>query len=292
MVARPTDLMHVNISKGDNFMDKQLNGFLKKIFLMFFLTYGTYALAVDPAQGPYGGVIIGGSYAFPISLGFNNNYVNYFTNNPFVIDAAQKFPVINDFVNGLKLNPSAKITYSFMGLLGGQLGYRYENFRAEAQFLYNSNSYDTLNISTLKLTSRTSQPAYISGQSNVFGGFVNFYYDLLPPSNVEAQLAPFAGFGIGYIQIQNNFHLHVGTIEIPNPIPNTSETFFPTASAPAGQLIGGLLYFLDDFSFFGLDCRVLSSANITNNSLATDYKTYRYQLLSVNLSFNGSFDLG
>lgn len=284
--------MHVNISKGKKNMNKKLKGFLIKLNLGLILSYATSTYAVDPAQGLYGGVMIGGSYAFPISLGINNNYVNYVTNNAIVIDAAQKFPVINDFINGLKANPSTKVTYSFMGLLGAQLGYRYENFRAEGQFIYNSNSFDTFNISTLKITNNTSKPVFISGQSNVLGGLINFYYDLLPPSNVEAQLAPFAGFGIGYIQIQNNFHFHINKIEIPNPITNTSETFFPTTSAPAGQLIGGLLYFLDDFSYFGLDCRVLSSANINNDSQASIYQSYRYQLISVNLSFNGSFDLG
>lgn len=261
----------------------KIKGISTKLNLSLILAYSASSFALEPPTGPYGGIVLGGSYAFPISLTSTSGYLN---------DAYNKYPDFANLVGNLQKNASAKVTYSFMGMLGAQLGYRYENFRAEAQFMYNSNNFDTLNVNNIKIRSNKNKSVYVSGQSNIYGGLANFYYDLLPPANVEAQLAPFVGFGVGYVQIQNNFHLNIGTTQIPNPNPITNVTFLPSTSAAAGQLIGGLLYFLDDFSFFGLDCRLFSTANINNYATGTNNKAYRYQLISVNLSFNGSFDLG
>ena len=261
-------------------MKKQLKGILFSLSLMTCVHSNTYA--VDPTPGLYGGVIIGGSYMFPVTPYPNSEYINYLNNT---------YPDFTTNVPNVGTNSIGNLTYSFMGLVGGQLGYRYQNFRAEVEFMYNANNYDTLNVGNTKIHSDSNDTVYIGGQANVLAGFLNFYYDLLPPASVEAQVAPFVGLGIGYASIQNNFQMNIDSQRVSNLIPGTNTQFLPSSTAPAGQLIAGLLYFLDDFSFFSLDCRVFSTANISQGAPYTN-KDIRYQLISGNLSFNGSFDLG
>jgi len=225
---------------------------------------------------------------FPVTPYPNSEYINYLNTFP---TFQSKFP-------DLPSDSIGKVTFSFMGLLGAQIGYRYEKFRAEAEFMYNANNIDTLEINNSKLKTyqrllkNSGNPVYVGGQINVLAGFLNFYYDMLPPPTLEdTHVVPYVGLGIGYASIQNNFHVTIDQNTVNNYIPGSTREFLPTTSAAAGQLIGGLSYYLDDFTFFSLDCRVFSTANISQGSPYTN-QNIRYQIISGNLSFNGSFDFG
>jgi opacity protein-like surface antigen len=238
------------------------------------------SFALNPQPGTYGGVILGGSYIFPMNIYPNNNLLSStYTNSS----------IFRDYVGGQDNNPLHTLTYNFMGLLGAQLGYRYEKFRVEGQFLFNSGTYDTLSYNNVKIKTNTDQAVYISGQSNILGGLANFYYDMLPPPNIDSNVAPYLGFGVGIASVQNNLYLYTQNTGVSTKI--SEDSMLPSASSFAGQLIVGFAYHLDDFSFFSLDCRLFSTANISQNYVGGN-DGIRYQFVSGNLTFNGIFDLG
>lgn len=257
----------------------------KKILIFSLGIVAHISYALTPANGTYGGVIIGGSYIFPVNIYPTDNILDstYASNSTF-----------SSYVQGLNPHPLTTLTYSFMGLLGAELGYRLDKFRVEGQFLYNSGKYDSLQYNGVKITSNSNKPVYLSGQSNIYGGLLNVFYDLLPPPNIEANVVPFVGLGIGYVTIQNN--LYVYTNPNADTAPNTGtrispDSILPSTNSAAGQLIAGVSYYLDDFSYFSLDCRLFSTANISQ-TYAYGNDSIRYQFISGNLSFNGSFNLG
>ena len=197
--------------------------------------------------------------------------------------------IFSNFVGGLDPNPLSSLSYSFMGLLGAQIGYRYEKFRAEVQFIYNSGDYDTLRYNGVKIKSNTNSAVYLSGQSNIIAGLANFYYDMLPPPNIDSNIVPYIGLGIGYASIANNLYVYTQNTGVSTKI--SQDSLLPSATAFAGQMIAGIAYHLDDFSFFSLDCRLFSTANIAQTYVGGN-DPIRYQFVSGNLTFNGAFDLG
>ena len=249
-------------------------------------TFGLLAVsmtsfALDPAPGPYAGMIIGGSYLASINVqSLSPFFTNLYQNTNF----SNYINTIGATING---NTKYTETFNFMGLLGAQLGYRYDNFRMEIQGFYDTNPINYIAINSVQLSSSKSQVAYVSGQANIVSGLFNFYYDFIPPGNIDTSVAPYVGFGVGYAWVQNNLNIKVSNVEYSFP---DYEQFKGVA---AGQLIVGLAYFIDDYSFFGFDARILSTLPVQqpypyNNS---DYSN-NYTLASANLSFNGHFDLG
>ena len=65
-----------------------------------------------------------------------------------------------------------------------------------------------------------------------------------------------------------------------------NSTLTQTSSTPAAQGIIGLSYFADEFAWFGIDFRYLTTQKIAQFSNA------RVNISSVNLSVNGTFDCG
>jgi opacity protein-like surface antigen len=247
------------------------------LFTLAGLSSATFAL--NPQSGIYGGAIIGGSYILPMNIyPYDNALFN-----------ALSIPTFNAFVGGADSNPLNRLTYNFMGLLGFQLGYRCNKLRFEGQFLFNSGTYDSLTYNGVKILTNSDKAVYLSGQSNIIGGMANFYYDMLPPPNIDSKLAPYVGFGVGYVTIQNNLYVYTQNTGISTKI--STESLLPSSNSFAGQLIAGLAYHLDDFSFFSLDFRLFSTANIAQN-YANGNDSIRYQFVSGNLTFNGLLDLG
>lgn len=236
--------------------------------------------ALQPISGAYGGVVIGGSYMFSV------NVPNV---NPLMLDWVAANPGLGTYLSSLNAtvnnNSTYTLNYGFMGTLGLQIGFRYDNFRAEGQFLFNSNPVSSLAINSVKVNNTNTQTAYPSGQTNIIGGLANFYYDIIPDTDCDVNLAPFVGFGVGYVSVQNNFNFNYNKTQL------NQSSLSRSATAPAGQLIAGLLYFLDDYSYFGLDCRLFSTTNV---SPAYPYNTtnINYSFISGNLTFNGHFDIG
>jgi len=253
----------------------------------FLATCGLFAVsiniyAVDPALGPYGGMIIGGSYLKSVSLQNLNPYFSnlYATNSTF----SQYLKSLGATVNS---NSTYSLNYSIMGLLGPQVGYRYNNFQMELEGFYNTNPVNYLAINAVKLSSNSSKDAYVSGQTNISAGFVNFYYDLIAPGNIDSSISPYIGLGVGYSRVQNNLNLQVEDILI------NQSSLAQTKGAVAGQLIAGLAYFIDNDSYFGCDARIFSTVSIQQPyPYNNNQNTYNYRLTSVNITYNGHFELG
>lgn len=241
----------------------------------------TSIFALNPTPGLYGGIIVGGSYAPSItSPAIDWLFYNYFPNAGF---------------NGYNINNlKASLNYSFLGLIGAQLGYRFDKIRLEGEFFYNSNPYSSITVTnnnqtifTISGNSNELSGNYIEGQTNTAAGMINLYYDLLPPDYIDASFAPFLGVGVGYASVQNGLDVFIaGTQANQNTIGKTHNNI-------AGQAMAGVLLFLDDFSYFTLDFRYFTTGTQSQyvNIVDTTY-TWKNQLVSVNLSFNGHINLG
>jgi hypothetical protein len=258
---------------------------IKKILASIILTtVPSLHYAINPTPGVYGGLIVGGSYQLGIDAPFLGPFANTVVSstNPYAAE-------LQALINQNKNNLNYKLNYSFLGLLGGQLGYRWNKCRLEAQFLYNTAPYSDLVLSNQQssytISSNDTATSYITGNTYTMAFMFNAYLDLLPPDYVDSNIAPFVGIGGGYASVQNNFQFYY------NGTNAVQYDYGRTQSAGAGQVMAGILYFLDDFSNFGLDFRFFSTTNLTAN-LPYSTNSYNAQFASVNLTFNGAFNLG
>jgi hypothetical protein len=254
--------------------------------------------ALNPTPGIYAGVLVGASG----ELSSNASYLSPFLN--FQVDTqtefGQRIQALIDQYQYRNPNRDLTLTYNILGQIGGQIGYRWDRFRLEGQIFYNSAPYKsfkvTNGVNTVSLSNDDTQENYFSGSTNTFALMMNAYFDLLPPDYVDTNFAPFIGIGGGYARVNNNFQFYVQGQQI-NQYRETR-----TQGAAAGQVMAGVLYFLDDFSNFGIDFRFFSTANISPNIAAqmAQYNiqtpsqglSYNAQIASINLTFNGALNLG
>lgn len=239
-----------------------------KLGLASLLLVNTQAFALNPVQGWYAGLILGVSYA-PTTT---------------VIPTKSLETPIGTFEPQV-----ATLSYGVLGGVGGQVGYRCNHFRVEGELLYNNNPYDVLTIGNIKINSPSSSSTLrLQGAANSGFFLVNGFYDLYTPNQDNvSQVVPYVGLGAGYSYVQNNITLFYNDTELFRT--NLKSTF----SRPAGQAIVGLSYFMDDFTTFGLDVRYLQTTSITDsNRPRTNGFDTTFKLYSINLLFNGAFDLG
>jgi len=208
--------------------------------------------AANPVSGWYAGIMLGGSYAPKINL----NFINPIT----------------------RVSEKATLSYSGLGNIAGQVGYRFfDNYRLEGQLLYNSSEYQTLTIGGFTINSPSHSTGLRMKGSTGTGAFMfNGFYDFVTPGR-ESSFSPYVGLGVGYARVNNTLKLYFNNELVPN------SRLSNNTSSPAIQAILGAAYFLDDFTWFGLDFRYLTTKKI--NDLDS-----RVQFGSINLSFNGIFN--
>lgn len=241
------------------------------------------AFALNPIPGVYGGVIVGGSG----QLGIDSPFVRPLNN--LLIGSNTDLGDRIQALSNSSSNLSDTLNYSILGLIGGQLGYRWHQARLEAELFYNSAPFSSLRISNgvdkITISSNDTSRNYISGSTGTLAVMLNAYYDLLPPNYYDSNFAPFIGIGGGYASINNTMQFYLEGQEL--QFWNIDET----RSTAGGQIMAGVLYFLDDFSNFGIDVRFFSTTNISSTVDSIPY-TYNVQIFSVNLTFNGAFNFG
>ena len=93
-----------------------------KLGLLTLLLCSSAAYSLNPIPGLYAGLIVGGSKAPDINF-------NVIT------------PIQDLSGQGQDLSGQGVITYSVLGNIGGQVGYRINQLRVEGGFIYNNNSY-------------------------------------------------------------------------------------------------------------------------------------------------------
>ena len=249
----------------------------------FFILSLSPAFAINPIPGVYGGVIVGGSGQLGIDSPFVNPLNDLLINSD--TEIGQKIQALSVPNSTL----SDTLSYSILGLIGGQLGYRWHQTRLEAELFYNSAPFSSLRISNgvekITISSNDTSRNYISGSTGTLAVMLNAFYDLLPPDYYDSSFAPFVGIGGGYVSVNNTMQFYLGGQEL--QFWNIDET----KSAAGGQVMAGVLYFLDDFSNFGVDVRFFSSTNISSTVKDIPY-SYNVQIFSVNLTFNGAFNFG
>ena len=230
-----------------------MNSLCKTGLLALLLTNGT-AFALHPVQGWYGGILLGANYT---------PSTNFTLATP---------------IEGLAARGA--LNYGLMGEIGGQFGYRFSKYRLEGQFFYNNSPYKSLELNgvTIFAPSINTTGYRVEGSTDTGAVMFNGYYDFFG-NDTSKSLIPYLGLGVGYAYASNNFKLYYQEIAI-----DAAQIKAHTTS-PAGQVILGASYFLDDFTFFSLDGRYFTTASKSNLLDA------RVQVYSLNLSFNGAFNI-
>ena len=221
------------------------------------------AYALNPMPGWYGGIILGGSYSPDTTIIFKAP-VSLNTSCP-----------DNRCISDVKGN----LSYSGYGNIGGQIGYRFNQFRLEMEPIVNYNTYEDITVGPVKYTSpKSSEGVRFEGSTTtamlMFNGFYDFYLD-----DGSSNWVPYVGGGIGYAYLKNEIEFYCNNQSI--ACTDISET----TSTAALQGILGIAYYMDDFTWFGLDYRYITTGSI--DMLDSNH----VQAHTINLSFNGSFCL-
>lgn len=252
---------------------------LLKSVVMTTLLLSSVAHAINPIQGWYAGLLLGGS----------------------------KSPDINfNVISPLNLlSGQGVLSYSVLGNVGGQAGYRKNQFRAEGEFLYNNNPYKHMNINgvdipnagspattvqQLSIQSQTiSNPFTFSGCTNTFAWMLNGFYDFYIPNYTE-HLVPYVGLGIGYEKV-DNFITFFNNNANGQSTGSGQQSYRQISYNFAGQAMVGMSYFLTDHTAFSLDFRYLSATR--SDTVESRFNSFqsRPQLYSVNFIFNAAFNV-
>ena len=246
---------------------------MKRLGLLALLLTNASAYAVNPVQGWYGGMLLGFNYTPSTNFTFPTTFVP----PPEVIGLIPAIPTHVDIT----------LNYKTMGQIAGEVGYRCGNYRVEGQLGYNNSPYSSLKLegsggkSITLFAPSTSQHYTFEGSTDTISGMINGYYDFIP-TEPDANLAPFVGLGLGYAYTQNviNMNFWYNSTEI------REARISRTTTSPAGQVMIGASYFLDDFTAFSLDLRYFTTQK------KSEVLQARVQVASVNLTFNGAFNLG
>jgi opacity protein-like surface antigen len=158
---------------------------------------------------------------------------------------------------------SVNLQYKLGYNLGVNLGYRIKNrFRIEGEFFMTFNNPRRIIIGSTKVPNDVYG---ISGRVNTkYGGFINGIFDLIPKDDFRFnQAIPYLGVGIGKAKQDIATKIERNGAYLSTP-------FSSEQSVNIGQVIVGVLYFLDDYSNVGFDYRYMQTAKITtyNKSLA------------------------
>lgn len=203
-------------------------------------------------EGAYGGILLGAS--------MSTQTLNFTFNDPVTL-----FPV------------TGQMKFSAFGNAGGQVGFRFIPFRLEVEGFFNSSPYRRLQLgSTIYYAGSKSTGTRMKGQVVTGAGMANAYYDFITP-DCPTTIAPYLGVGVGYAYLKHNIKFYANNVPIAGTISEGTNT------TPAAQAIAGVSYFLDDFTWFGLDYRYFTTRNL-------DFFDARFQLNSINVTFNGSFN--
>ncbi|WP_165474680.1 outer membrane protein [Legionella nagasakiensis] len=252
------------------------------LFVIFIFTFSSKVFAVDPAGGIYAGVILGASHtpSLDFTLSMPTNFFSFICqNNPAGCSG---------------LSNKGQLTYTYLGGLGLQFGYRIKRYRAELEFLYNDSPYKTLQVGNVainhtatnlnRLRERKSGSEFsIEGKTATAVGFLNGYYDLLAPDQFS-HFVPYVGAGIGYAQISNRNRFLSQDSEITNTYSSVQ------TQTGAAQGIFGISYFFGDYTSLSLDYRYLTSLKEVRyafQGISLNQFNARFQAHTLNLTFNG-----
>ncbi|WP_133128201.1 outer membrane protein [Legionella nagasakiensis] len=235
-----------------------------KIGLAVLMLHNNPIHALNPINGWYAGIILGGSYAPNANLTFN------LPNTPNSGSCSLSATC--------STNTTGSFSYSGYGNIGGQIGFRSNHFRAELEPVVNYNPYQNITVNGVTYTSpNQSAGLRLKGDTTTVGVMLNGFYDFYTPGGAS-NFVPYLGAGVGYAYIQNTIKFYCNNQLI------SCTSLSSNTNSPIGQGIVGAAYYLDDFTWFGLDYRYITTKEL-NNILDS-----RVQVHTINLSFNGVFN--
>lgn len=170
-------------------------------------------------------------------------------------------------------------TISFDAVGGGpagELGYRCENFRGEAELLYNINGVKNATVNGFliqKKDNKTSSGFTVSGETTFAAAFINGYYDFFEEEG-ELNYVPYLGAGIGYARVVDSLRHYNNNVHI---LESSSHH-----NAAIAQGIIGVGYFIDMNTSLNLDYRYMTTQTI--NVLG-----HRAKASTLNLTLNYAF---
>lgn len=242
---------------------------MKQLFqlsLISSLALSPSVFALNPVQGFYGGLMAEASHG-------PTTHIIEFTHDNLLF--------------------TGTVNYNQIGGGGGLvLGYRIQNYRIEGEFLYNRVSYDSLKIGACTLQSPSvTTPTGICPQDNfqssglgfngstaVAYGMINGYYDFVSYGS-ENYVVPYLGFGLGESRVKNSSNF-VNTSNL------NSRGYSETFNSPAAQVILGVSFYMDDYTWAGMDYRYLTTNTIKN------FANTRYGISTLNFNVNFAFGKG
>lgn len=205
----------------------------------------------SPKQCWYGGITLGVSKA---------KTVDFFFRNPIT-----------------KIDQVGNMQYAGYGDIGGQLGYRIDQFRVEGQLLYNYSPYTKLTTPTNVFLGRKDTPPFqLKGYTGIAAFMLNGYFDFMS-MNAPSGLYPYLGAGVGYADVMNKFSFRHDPKNVITKHPKNY-------GSPAVQGIIGLGNYLDDFTSINLEYHYLTTKAKSN------FRN-RPQVNMLNLTLNGAFDI-
>ncbi|MGQ3889364.1 outer membrane protein [Legionella sp. CNM-1927-20] len=250
--------------------------FIMRFGIVSAMLLSSTAYAVDPDDGWYAGFIVGGSYLEGIDVNLVNiPSLPFVSLIPLTLTPHPLIPLLPL----IPANSTSTVTYR-VGINGGiHVGYRWcENYRFEGQLNINGNKIQKVQIPGIGPV-RRHQNIYglsLGGSTGMLAGLFNAYYDFYTPGS-ETSFIPYVGIGIGYAYFRTNFSLQ----QYGNYI--SGSRVKDSTTAPVGQGIIGISYFIDETISVGADFRYLTSNNISNFN-------GRVAIASLNFVMNFSFD--
>lgn len=242
-------------------MHQRLHHKLSHLITISCLWVSSLSYALDPAQGWYGGVMLGVNYTPEVNLRATTPLVDSAT------------PI------------TATISYSYLGDVGGQFGYRFNNWRVETEFLYNNSPYNGLTVGDVFVNSNTvtSRGLQFQGSTTTYAWLFNGIYDFYTLEDAE-HLIPYVGIGLGGQLVENELQFnHTGVYSGQRNFTNRDYNF-------AGQAILGLSYYWDDCTALSLDVRYMTGNQVTYNGLFGSVSV-RPQIYMLNLVFNTALNI-
>lgn len=222
---------------------------MKLIFFLISLLIYSPLFAAIPFEGWYLGFLVGPTFPSDLKFSFRN-------------------PLTRIYSDG-------QVSYNVSANGGGQIGFRFDKFRAEAEFVYNNNSLHEIKTNDITINaSMNSLGLSGTGNTSYFGALVNAYYEF-HPMNQELRWVPYVGLGGGYLWMNNQVNLSYNF--------NSFYSRNVDVSSPAGQGIVGVNYLCNDTHSMGIDYRYMSTPN--HQILGA-----RFVVQSINLIVNLSFD--
>lgn len=213
--------------------------------------------AANPVNGWYFGLITGGTV--PLTMDFKG--INALTGT----------------------TSTGRLSYNLGAEIGGQIGYRCNQLRFEAEGLYNYNSYGQFQIDSQIFTRRdqlaAGVPVRFIGNEALGAGILNGYYDFNQFS-YRTNFVPYLGLGIGYAYVSNQLQLLANDV----PFLDAGKSY----GSPLGQAIIGAEYFVDNTAAISVDYRFIALSGNPQNIILNSNSNLLIN--SLNLTLNFSFE--